>query len=380
MNELLKQLGEYKNQEITDEVVSLADQKALDMKEKANEVMHTTNTGYGKELIPVDVLTDTVLDLIPTYSGILNAFMVGFHGNQMGASEKLPIVGEIPFAQGNAEWTTGAGAISQGLYKLPTADVTITQQDLIISVDISKKEMAYAVVDLQAMILTKIAQSFTRTIESIIVNADSNTSSVGNINSVDQAPATTFAATGGASDHRLLGFTGLRATALAGTSGTDYVDVGALTMGDFFDVRANMGGYSTALNDLVLISDFKTYNKALTLSEFLEFQKNGKASTAITGALANIAGVDMFIHRDYPATNTAGKVSVTASNNTKGSFLYAFRPCVQWGYGKDGMDVTVVKVPGKGYQAIATMNFGVTVVNKKAGVTDPAIVLGYNVS
>jgi hypothetical protein len=56
--------------------------------------------------------------------------------------------------------------------------------------------LAYSIVDLQSKILEKLAKSFTRTIESVIVNADPNTSTAGNINSDDQAAATTFASTG----------------------------------------------------------------------------------------------------------------------------------------------------------------------------------------
>jgi len=92
MNELLKKIALIKEQEITPEVEADLEKKIVDMRAKANEVEHTTNTGYGKELIPVNILTDMVLEMVPQYAGILNAFMVGFHGNQLGASVKVPIL------------------------------------------------------------------------------------------------------------------------------------------------------------------------------------------------------------------------------------------------------------------------------------------------
>ena len=79
---------------------------------------------------------------------------------------------------------------------MPTGDITITQYNLIVSVDISNQELAYSIVDLQAKILEKLSKSFTRTIESAIVNADPETSSTGNVNSDDADPAVTFASTG----------------------------------------------------------------------------------------------------------------------------------------------------------------------------------------
>ena len=380
MNELLKKIALIKEQEITPEVEADSKKKIADMRAKANEVEHTTNTGYGKELIPVNILTDMVLEMVPQYAGILNAFMVGFHGNQLGASVKVPILWEIPFAQGNSEWTTGVGALSQGKHLVPTGDITITQYNLIVSVDVSNQELAYSIVDLQAKILEKLSKSFTRTIESAIVNADPETSTTGNVNSDDADPVVTFASTGWAKDHRLLGWTGLRKTALAGTVDVDYKDLWVLDMDDLFILRGLMGLYSTALNELVMITDYTAYNTALGIAEFLEFQKNGKASTAITGAISNIAGVDLFVHRDFPKTEADGKASATPANNIKGSVLYARRPCVQRGYGKNGLDITVVKVPGLWYQFIGTMDFGFAIANKKAWVNDPAVVLGIDVS
>ena len=84
MHKLLEQLAELKSIEITDEVKELSEKKIADMRLKTNEVVHTTNTGYGKELIPVNVLTDTVLEMVPMYAGILNLIYGRFHGNLYG--------------------------------------------------------------------------------------------------------------------------------------------------------------------------------------------------------------------------------------------------------------------------------------------------------
>ena len=383
MNDLLKQLMNIKNVEVEtpeakEELETNSEKKLLDMRSKANEVVHSTNTGYGKELIPVNILTDTVLDLIPSYASILNIFMEGFHGNQMGTSDMVPIAGDIGFAQSSSEWTTGVGTIAQGNRKLPTASVVITQYNLMYSVDISRREMAYSVDDLQALILKKVSIGMTRTIESAMINADPNNSTAGNVSLVDAQPSATWA--DWASDHRLLGWTGLRKSALAGTSGTDFVDVGTLAFDDFMTTRGKLNSYSSDLGNLALIMDFLSYNKAMTLTEFTYYSALNGQSTTNTGALTRIAGVDLYVHKDFPATNTAGKVSTTGSNNTKGSFLYVWKPAMQRGYGKDGLDITVVKLPWRGFQAIATMDVGFTVVNKLASVTDPTVVLGYDAS
>lgn len=346
------------------------------VEKNANEVEHTTNTGYGKELVPVNVLTDKILNVIPNYGKLMDAFTSGFHGNQMGASVKVAVKGEIGFAQSNAEWTTGAGLIAQGKNRLDTGEITITQYPMIASVDVSKKLLNHSIADLESIIIDEVAKSYARTMESQVINGDTETGATGNVNSDDQAPATTFATTGWAADHRIL-MDGLRATAIAGTVDVDKYDVGAMTWDDIIAVRSLMGDYSYDLEELILIMNGKTYNKALTLDEFKKANENGVSSTISTGAKTSISGVDLFVARDFGLTEADGKMSATPANNTKWGFIYCRRNAVQRGYGQE-LEIDVVKIPGKGISIIATMEFGFAIVNKKAGVTDPAVVLGYN--
>lgn len=58
---------------------------------KANEVVHTNNTGMGKELIPTNVMIDPMLDLVPNYSKLL-PLLPGNHGNNMPISAKVPVI------------------------------------------------------------------------------------------------------------------------------------------------------------------------------------------------------------------------------------------------------------------------------------------------
>jgi len=346
------------------------------VEKNANEVEHTTNTGYGAELVPVNVLSDKLLNVIPMYAKLMDALSSGFHGNQMGASVKVAIKGEVGFAQSNAEWTTGAGLIAQGKNRLATGEVTITQYPMIASVDISKKLMNHSIVDLESYIIAEIAKSYARTMESQVINGDTTTGGTGNVNSDDQAPATTFATTGGAADHRIL-MNGLRQTAIAGTIDVDKYDVGSMTWDDIIAVRSLMGDYSYDLEELLLIMNGRTYNKALTLDEFKKANENGKDSTITTGAKTNISGVDLFVARDFGLTEADGKMSATPASNTKGGFIYLRKSAVQRGFGQE-LEIDVVKIPGKGISIIGTMEFGFAIVNKKAGVTDPAVVLGFN--
>lgn len=374
MNKLIEKIVSLKKElGVTEEVLA----KELEaVQTKANEVVHTTNTGYWKELIPVNVLTDTILNNIPNYMTFMNS-LPGFHGNQMGASVKVPVIGEVWFAKGNGEWTTWAGAIAQGTNRLATWEVTITQIPLIVSVDVSKKELNHSIVDVESKIMTELSKSFARTMESMVINGDIVTAATGNVNSDDQAPATTFATTGWAEDHRIY-LDGLRKTCLAWTSAVDYVDVWTLDFDDFITSRALLGDYSYNLEDLMLLFNGATYNKTLTIAEFKNQYQNGIASTAVDGKLQNkLAWVQYAICRDFGKTEADGKMSATPASNTKWGFIYMTKWAIQYGYGQE-IEIDVIKIPWKGIQIIGTMEFGFAIANKKAWVTDPAVILAIN--
>lgn len=377
MKNLLDALTEIKidltKSELSENEIKEIEAKKDSYLKNADEVEHTTNTGYGKELVPVDVLTDRIYNAIPEYATFLTK-LPWFHGNNMGVSEKVPVIGEIGFAVGNSEWTTWAGILAQGENLLATGDVTITQAPLILSVDISKKLMNHSITSIEDKVISDIAKQVVRTAESMIINADSSILSTGNVNCDDALPVSTF--TKGAKDHRLQLDNGIRKLALS--SATSYLDVGTLDFDDFINVRSKLGNYSYDLSNLLLLMNGNTYNKTLTIDEFKEQYQNGKFSTVTDWKLnTTLAGVEYVVSRDFGLTEADGKQSATPSNNTKWGFAYIYKPAVQWGYGQP-VEIDIVKIPWKGYSIIATLEFGFTIVNKKAGVTDPSIALGIN--
>lgn len=357
--------------------IAKLDSEVASYQKNADEVEHTTNVGYGAELVPTDVLSNTVYNTIPEYATFLTT-LPGFHGNNMGASEKVAIVGETGFARGNGEWTTGAGAISQGTRKLATWSVTITQEPLIFSIDISKRLKNYSILDTEAYVAREISKVATRTIESMIINADSSDGATGNVNLDDAQPSVTFI--DGADDHRLLTDNGMRKLSLSGTAGVDYVDLGTLEFNDFITTRSLLGDYSSDLDNILLFMNTATYNKSLTLDEFKKQSDNGITSTIVDGRLQRkLAGVEYVVNRDFPLTEADWKVSTTATNNTKGGLSYLYKPAVQWGYGQS-VETDIVKIPGKWVSVIATFEVWFTIVNKKAGFTSPSVALGINIT
>jgi HK97 family phage major capsid protein len=343
----------------------------IDYSKNANELMHTANTGFGKEVIPVDVLSQKVIDMIPQYATFLNS-LPGFHGTGMAISEKVAVIGETGFFAGNTEPTTGAQAIRQPANRLATGEVTISQAQLIADVFLTKRELNYSIVDLESLVQQKLAASLARTIESMIVNGDDETGSTGNVNSDDQAPATTF----GATDHRILIDHGIRELSINNSFAKN---AGTLDNSDFLAVMNYLGDLASDPNDCLWIFNRATYNKALGLAEFYKANERGVASTLAGNAITNIFGSDLFISRAMPKTEADGKMSATPGNNVLGQFAYVYKPAIQYGYGQP-FEIELTRVAGKGLQLTATCEFGFTIVQKKAGMDDSSVGLGINIT
>lgn len=338
----------------------------LGIKTNANDVMHTANAGAGKELIPTDVLSKDIIEMIPEYSRLL-PFCKGDHGVDMPISEKVPVIGKTGKFKRNTEWSEGAPTGNQANKKQATAQVTITQGQFIDEVALSKRQLNYSVADLEALVKKALAQGGAQTVDAFILNADSTTGATGNVNSDDQAPV--------GDEYFLEGDNGIRKLGLASSP----VTVGTMDFSDFLNVAKGLGRFSADRANCLWVLENETYLKALGIDEFKKANENGQNSTIHTGAVTNILGSDLITLEDFGKTAVDGKIDLaTPANNTKGGFGYIYLPAIQFGYGQV-IDIEATKVAGKGIQLTATFEFGFTIVQKLAGVTDSSVSLGIGV-
>lgn len=341
---------------------------AMKLETKANEVEHTTNTGYGAELVPQAVQSVDFLDLVPKYGTFIQALR-GFHGRNLNKIQEVDVLWEIPLHDLSSEWTTGSpiSKIAQGIGRLPTAKVTLTQTKYNFSVDVSDELMRFVnIIDIMATINAKLAKSAARTQEALILNGDTTTAWTGNVNSDDGAPAAT---------KYYLGATGLRRTAIAAS---DTVDVGTIEFADFLSSLQLLGDFASAPEDLIWIFNRATYIKSLGVTEFKDFSLNGRFSTVV-GGLTNFLGSDVFVARDMPKTEADGKVSTTPGNNTLGQFLVTHRDAVQYGYNGD-YNLEVFRVPWYGWQIFGYYYMGMGIASELAGNTDPLVAVWRNIT
>lgn len=351
------------------------------LEKKANEVMHTTNTGYGAEFIPDEVFATEIYDLVPQRARLL-PLLPGNHGTKLPKVYTSPVIGlsiEDLLFQGKGEWTTGTASQTEddhGIKKAETMSVTLTQVPFICEVNISDSQLRYNAVNTEEYVKRRLAEGMAYTVDSVIINGDSEAGATGNVNSDDQAPATTFAANGGAKYHATMIDHGIRESAI---NNSYTVNVGTLAADDYSALIGVLGEYAERPEDCLFIQSVHVTKKTRTLDEFEDAAKSGGADLIKRGILPTPYGVDILQHRAVPKTEADGKVSATGSNNTLGQILCIYKPAIQYGFGQD-FTLEVVRVPGYGWRLIATFDFAFTIVDAGASLDNPTVAAGINVT
>jgi len=343
-----------------------SEMKQAQMEHKANELVHTTNTSAGAELVPGAVQTTDFLDLAPRINPTLAQFKA-FHGRNMDKVMEVPVIGELGLHKLEAESTDDTlTSVNASSGTLATGKVTVTQKKLAFRVTVTDEEAVHVnVVDILATIQRKLADSASRTTVSALINGDTVTSATTNINHIDGTP--------GGTEHFLVG-DGLRKTAFTASS---TADGGTLAFADFLTAQRAIG--ENANRDLAWLMGTFSHSLALGVDEFKQQYINGAGSTVISGKVPSFLGYDVIVDRYLGKANTAGKVDVgTPANNTKGQIILFDKYDLQWGHAKE-YSIELVRIPAKGWQIVGYYYLGFSSACNKAG-SDDSVALLYNLS
>lgn len=330
----------------------------------ADDVMHTTNEGHGKELVPQVAFASSVIDETINSSTLLSA-LPGYHGENLPANLQVPVIGDFGYMQNAPEYTATDGNLNYN-YSLPnTAMITLQSQKLIMTVPVSY-EMLERGMDIEGYIRKGVASSWSKTIESILINAD-NTTGTSNINAKGE--------TVNAGDLRhWFRPAGLRKTAIEQTT---TFDIGALDETDLFDLVGGLGDKASNPADCLFIMNRRTALKVSQIPTLKQAYASGRASTLVKGMETNILGSDIHITRELALSTEDGSVSKTPSENTKGSILYINKFAPQFGF--TNIRIEVKKIEGYGYHFVVTGYFAHAIASKLVG-TDPSVALGRNIT
>lgn len=305
-------------------------------------------------------LQNDIKDLTPKYGSLLALLNEGFEGNSLADTFDVPFNITDYFMQGRGDWTDEAKPAFDA-QQVTDSKSTITQVNLKLEMNVTDN-MLDGSTDRQLFekIRNMLAKSYARTAESMIINGDNDTAATGNVNSDDQAPATTFASSGGAQDHRIKIDHGIRETAINGTSLT--LDIGAFDSDDMQGVRQLIAErYMDRDEDLLYIFNPTTYLEAMTDDAFKLMVNNSRP--ALEGGKPGAWGVQIISNMAVPKTEADGKMSATAANNTLGQFLLCYKPAIRWGLGRD-FAIEVERVAGYGFHLFASVKFGFVILDR----------------
>lgn len=340
------------------------DQKDMQGLEVKNTVMHTGNVGHGAELAPQEEFARSIIDETIQSSTLLSA-LPGFHGSNLPANLKVPVIGEFGYFENAPEYTT-AGTVPNDNNTLPnTAMITLKSEKLIMTVPVSD-EMLERGIDIEAYIRKGVSGAWGRTTESIILNADDTT---GNANINAKGANVT------ASDKRhWFRPAGLRKTAIAQAT---TLDIGAVDEDDIFALAGLLGEKAANPADCLFVMNRRTALKLSQLPTLKQAYASGRTSTVVKGMETNILGSDIYVSREMSLADATGAVSNTAGDNTTGSILYMNKSAPQFGF--NNIRIEAKRIEGYGYHFVVTGYFAHAIASKLVG-TDPAVALGVNVT
>lgn len=332
------------------------DKRSPMSEQKANENIDVSaNANWYDAYGAVNDIKDNSM----AHGNLLSRLAEGYEGSDLPVSYPIPYNVTNYFMQGKTAWVSEA---RPAFNNKPATDAkgTLTQADLILQMGVTDKMLKHSTDrQLYNRIVQMLSKAATTTMESMIINGDTEAGAIGNVNSDDQLPATTFADDGGASYHATLLDHGIRENAV--TNSKTY-DVSAFDSDDMKTVQALLAErYQARENDLIWLFNPSTYLKAQTDDAFKLAYST--ANPTVDGkAGSRLWGIDMVVTDLVPKTEADGKVSATPGNNTLGQFLCVFKPAIRWGFGQD-VKFEVERVQGYGFELTLTMEFGFVILD-----------------
>lgn len=314
---------------------------------KADELSHSTQSGYGDEWVPElwsaqiwqKARQDNVI--LPLFRAVempSNPFELPIEGTD-------PSVYFVPETSAESHLTLGAGnSIPDS--KVGSGKVQLAAKKLALRVGFSAELVEDAVVPVLNLYREQAMRAIADSIDYVLLNGDTASGATGNINTDAAAPNAT---------DRFMAFDGLRKLPLVTNTDNAVAMGGAPTLAKLREARFTMAGrYAARPADLAWIVDSGTYGALLGLSEFLTMDKAGALATAQTGQIGFVDGAPVFVSAEMPLTEADGKVNLGGTNE-KGTAVCVYRPGWFIGYRRN-IAVNVDYLPYyDSYQLTATV-------------------------
>lgn len=291
---------------------------------RANEVMGTGQTGFGSqwaEDLPGTVLWEAVRLETPLYGALLAAGMDEREIPRGYKSETIPVEGADAtwyVAPEATDLATGATipTTTFNSSKVGTGERQLTVAKLSAAVPLTSVLEEDSIIDIAGHILDKLRKTATEQIEYILLNGDTVLTANTNLNLIDGTPAAVPARPSYTLLNGLLKLPIITTTTLSRAASSPFSEVDFLETLKLFP-RADR---SNASGRMLFVLDSDTAVSAMNIAS-IKTRDVFSAATIEEGLLTRIFRIPVLTSGFMPLANTAGKVSATPANNTRGRLL-----------------------------------------------------------
>lgn len=216
-------------------------------------------------------------------------------------------------------------------YTSPTTNkINRNTKEHVIAVAYSHRLDLQSFLDVAAEINWDIQQALGEGLESVLLNADSETAANTNINLIDGTPAT------GLFTPKYIAFNGLRKEPLVTVTAQSRSAGGSLLSSDYLNTHKLFPHKIQArLQNHLFVIDSQTKNKTRTLTDVKTKDVAGEENTLFTGRIPDLFDIVVYTSSQLGLANTAGKISATAGNNLYGTIMDIYAPYCAYGRQQD---------------------------------------------
>lgn len=276
-----------------------------ELNETVEKALSATGTATGDEFVPTGMAAELWNDF----------FLASKVVSAIGVTPMPTDPFDLPMTWGAVNWRKG-GENSQSTPQDPaTAKSTLTSTENLVEVDWSYNLDEDAVIAVLPSLRRELGRSGAEAIDAFTLNADAVSTSTGNINSDDAAPASD-------AYYLTLGQAGIRKQGIIDNTAQLYNMNGNLTDAGIRATLALMGKYAADPSAVVMAMDPATYvSQLLGLTNVATVDKFGPKATILTGQLASYAGIPVVVSESISKTAADGKADSTTANNVKGQIV-----------------------------------------------------------
>lgn len=295
----------------------------------ANEIMTTTQTGFGKDFVPSELLYSSLLDRVNDGDSLLGDFLMK---QMQGPVEKVPSKGAVVnmklISENNTNPTGGLQSASQ-LHKPGTALITLTAKEISGVVYYPDTLLEDSVIGMAEYVMDYLFTSYSNTFHNVLINGDTATGASVNINIID---GNTSALDGG-NDNSVILADGFRKTAIDRNATVDAL--GNFDVSVILSALAKGGAKFDKKQDLLMIMDRDTYYDTLGFDPVLTMDKFGSSATIVNGVVTALFGITIKVRSELTKATATGEISATPANNTKGQCVIVHKKSVHVGIRRD---------------------------------------------